>query len=206
MTSPVTGKVWMDRNLGATRVATSKTDYLAYGSLFQWCRGVDGHQLINWTSSTSGTPVNGTTTTLSGSTTPGHSNFITNTTSPNDWLSTQRTDGSLWWNGTAAGANNPCYTGYHVPTYAEWNNELSGIPASGQDDWLYGKLKLPLAGQRSYNASAVLSNTGINGCYWSSTAYNGTVGTYDLYFYNGQGVVTAIVARAPGFSIRCIKD
>jgi len=206
MTSPITGKVWMDRNLGATRVATSKTDYLAYGSLFQWCRGVDGHQLINWTSSTSGTPVNGTTNTLSGSTTPGHSNFITNTTSPNDWLSTQRTDGSLWWNGTAAGANNPCYTGYHVPTYAEWNNELSGIPASGQDDWLYGKLKLPLAGQRSYNASASLGSTGTSGCYWSSTAYNGTVGTYDLYFYNGQGVVTAIVARAPGFSIRCIKD
>ena len=33
-----TGKVWMDRNLGAGRVATSSTDTEAYGDLYQWGR------------------------------------------------------------------------------------------------------------------------------------------------------------------------
>tara|TARA_B110000090_G_scaffold89704_1_gene101755 strand:- start:8070 stop:8588 length:519 start_codon:yes stop_codon:yes gene_type:complete len=50
VTSP-TGQVWMDRNLGATQVATSSTDHLAYGNLYQWGRALDGHQVIVWTSS-----------------------------------------------------------------------------------------------------------------------------------------------------------
>jgi hypothetical protein len=39
-----TGKIWMDRNLGASRVATSVSDTLAYGDLYQWGRGTDGHE------------------------------------------------------------------------------------------------------------------------------------------------------------------
>ena len=31
-----TGKVWMDRNLGASRKAQSVDDYMAYGQLYQW--------------------------------------------------------------------------------------------------------------------------------------------------------------------------
>ncbi|MFZ1451482.1 MAG: hypothetical protein WAT20_02205, partial [Ferruginibacter sp.] len=42
--NPITGKIWMDRNLGASRVATSSTDDLAYGDLYQWGRLTDGHQ------------------------------------------------------------------------------------------------------------------------------------------------------------------
>ena len=45
VTNPTTGRVWMDRNLGATQVATSRTDAAAYGDLYQWGRGTDGHQL-----------------------------------------------------------------------------------------------------------------------------------------------------------------
>ena len=39
-----TGKVWMDRNLGAAQVATSATDEAAYGDLYQWGRPEDGHE------------------------------------------------------------------------------------------------------------------------------------------------------------------
>jgi hypothetical protein len=42
--NPITGRVWMDRNLGASRVATSSTDEAAYGDLYQWGRFGDGHQ------------------------------------------------------------------------------------------------------------------------------------------------------------------
>ncbi|MGV4470712.1 hypothetical protein ACQ1PY_10240, partial [Ornithobacterium rhinotracheale] len=60
------GRTWLNNNLGAdyanvnsphfnpTQQATSKTDYKAYGSMFQWGREANGHELVDWTSSTSG--------------------------------------------------------------------------------------------------------------------------------------------------------
>jgi hypothetical protein len=85
-----TGKVWLNNNLGAdynnmskpsfnpSQQGTSSTDHRAYGSLYQWGRLSDGHELINWSSATAGTPVNGSTGTLSGTDTPGSNLFITN--------------------------------------------------------------------------------------------------------------------------------
>lgn len=71
ITSAVTGKKkWMDRNLGASRVATASNDRMAYGHLFQWGRPADGHQLVNYTSSTNGAGVNGKTKTLATSDVP----------------------------------------------------------------------------------------------------------------------------------------
>lgn len=43
-----TGRTWEDRNLGADHVASSVTDYTAYGSLFQWGRAADGHEVVEW--------------------------------------------------------------------------------------------------------------------------------------------------------------
>jgi uncharacterized protein (TIGR02145 family) len=193
------GRIWMDRNIGATRAATSSTDYLAYGSLFQWCRAADGHELIAWTSSTSGTGVNGTTSTLSSSISPGHSLFIINSTSPMDWLSTQQTDGSLWWNGTAVGANNPCPTGYHVPTYAEWNAELPYITNAAT---AYSVLKLTIAGYRDFSNGSLYSiSTGTG--YWTSTV-NGTAVWAMGCGSNYGGMYSQL--RAYGFCVRCIKN
>ena len=76
------GNVWLNNNLGAnyanlnhsqfnpTKQATASNDHHAYGSLFQWGRYSDGHELMNWSSSTSGTG-SGTTTTNATSDTPG---------------------------------------------------------------------------------------------------------------------------------------
>ena len=80
------GNTWLNNNLGAdysnvnhasfdlTQQATAYDDHLAYGSLYQWGRFSDGHELITW-SGTSGTPVNGTTSTNAN--VPGHGDFIT---------------------------------------------------------------------------------------------------------------------------------
>jgi hypothetical protein len=54
------GKYWLDRNLGAKRVATAVNDSEAYGYYYQWGRGNDGHQF----------PTSATTTTLSSTDTP----------------------------------------------------------------------------------------------------------------------------------------
>ena len=194
------GRTWMDRNLGATQVATSSTDYLAYGSLYQWCRASDGHEQINWTSSSTGTAVNGTTGTLSSSTNPGHSLFIINSTSPYDWLNTQQSDGSLWWNGSVVGANNPCPTGYHVPTYNEWNTELTYITNSTT---AHSVMKLIMAGERYYSSGSP-ANAGNFGRCWSSTvngmeAWPMGIATTSVYMSTGGH-------RTFGFNVRCIKD
>ena len=107
------GKIWLDRNLGAEQVATSSTDYLAYGDLFQWGRAADGHQ-VRTSSATS---------TNSSSDDPGHDNFILEPSSPFDWRSSQ--NNSLWQGGS--GINNPCPPGFRLPTEAEWEAERVSI-------------------------------------------------------------------------------
>src|SRR6056297_394486 len=42
--NPTTGKIWMDKNLGASQVATASDDEDAYGDLYQWGRAADGHE------------------------------------------------------------------------------------------------------------------------------------------------------------------
>ncbi|MGA1583494.1 MAG: hypothetical protein ACO4CH_09580, partial [Saprospiraceae bacterium] len=44
VTNPLTGKTWMDRNLGASQVADSSSDANSYGDWYQWGRFADGHQ------------------------------------------------------------------------------------------------------------------------------------------------------------------
>ena len=83
----ITGKVWMDRNLGASQIATSSTDANSYGDLYQWGRGSDGHQCRT----------SATTATLSSTDVPGNANFILASNSPYDWRSPQNT--SLWQGG-----------------------------------------------------------------------------------------------------------
>jgi hypothetical protein len=86
-----TQKVWLDRNLGATQVATSSTDSNAYGDLYQWGRPFDGHQSrtsLTHDGDTLGKP---STQYESGA---WDGKFITTNTSPNDWLNPQ--DDNLW--------------------------------------------------------------------------------------------------------------
>ncbi|HEX2628107.1 MAG TPA: hypothetical protein VHM26_03825, partial [Chitinophagaceae bacterium] len=46
LTSAVTGRRWLDRNLGAPDVPNAADDFANYGDMFQWGRLADGHQLV----------------------------------------------------------------------------------------------------------------------------------------------------------------
>ena len=193
-----TGKIWMDRNLGATRVATSNTDYLAYGSLYQWGRGSDGHQLIDYINDFVGDPVNGTTLTLSTSDTPNDALFIMPSASPFDWRSGQ--NASLWQG--VNGINNPCPSGYRIPTEIELNAERLAFSTMDDAGAFASPHKLPIPGYR-HLSDGTMNGTSSFGYYWSSTVNGAEVQV--LYFRIGfAGMIAA--DRAFGLSVRCIKN
>jgi hypothetical protein len=185
--NPITGAIWMDRNLGATQVATSVTDSAAYGDLYQWGRAADGHQLRT----------SDTTSTLSSSETPGHGKYILNL--QGDWRSPQ--DSTLWQG--VDGVNNPCPSGYRVPTVAEWTAEKSTWSSNNYNGAFDSPLKLTAGGQR-LDGDGSLANVGTLANYWTSTVNdsNGSqvCGALSFYSYIGGNY------RASGNSVRCIKD
>ena len=199
--NPTTGKIWMDRNLGATQVATVYNDHLAYGSLFQWGRGADGHQVINRSGANTGTVANGATTgPYNGGDTPPNALFITVANSPFDWRSTQ--NNSLWQG--VNGTNNPCPSGYRLPTQAEWVAEINSWTSQNAAGAFASPLKLTTAGYRKRD-NATLSNIGDTAIYWSSTV-SGAL-SFSLNFTSTSSTATMITdIRARGCSVRCIKN
>jgi uncharacterized protein (TIGR02145 family) len=191
--NPTTGEIWMDRNLGASQVATSSTDANAYGDLYQWGRAADGHE--DRASSTTST--NATTAV------PNDGNawdglFITEGSSPYDWLTPQ--DDNLWQG--VSGTNNPCPSGYRLPTEAEWDAERQSWSSNNAAGAFASPLKLPVAGYRDHSNGS-LNYVGSDGRYWSSSVS----GTYasNLLFYSSDADMY-VNYRADGYSVRCLKD
>lgn len=188
VTSP-TGRIWMDRNLGASRAATSSLDIHAYGDLYQWGRAADGHQ----------GRTSGTTSTLSGSNQPGHGSFILPPNiSPWDWRSPQN---NTLWQGVN-GINNPCPVGYRLPTQAEWEAERQSWSSNNAAGAFASPLRLPLAGYRS-GSSGSLFSVGTFSHYWSGTA-DGTT-AWSLGFSSSNSQLNSSY-RALGYSVRCLKN
>jgi uncharacterized protein (TIGR02145 family) len=188
VTNPTTGEIWMDRNLGATQVATSSTDAAAYGDLYQWGRGTDGHQIRT----------SATTITLSSTDAPGHGDFIVAPSYPYDWRSPQ--NDNLWQG--VSGTNNPCPTGYRIPTEAEWDAERASWSTNNSAGAFASPLKLPVAGMRDNSGS--LLHVDSQGFYWSnSLIYDSHSVGLNFWF-----ITTYLTAseRAIGNSVRCIKD
>jgi uncharacterized protein (TIGR02145 family) len=199
-----TGKIWMDRNLGASQVATSSTDHLAYGSLYQWGRGTDGHELVNWipghVGQDGGAGVNGTTSTLSSTDTPGNSRFIiTSTAQFVDWRSGQ--NNNLWQG--VNGINNPCPSGFRIPTGAEWSAEIASWSSQNNTGAFASPLKLTMAGQRNDGAGFFFA--GQIGYYWSSTTVTTKAQALSFSPSNANLSVSGDF-RGNGYSIRCIRN
>ncbi len=118
--------------------------------------------------------------------------------SPYDWRSPQNTN--LWQGVT--GVNNPCPSGYRLPTETELDLERSGWSSNNAAGALASPLKLPMAGGRHYSIGS-LNLVGLFGCYWSDKVSGsnswglGFLSTY-AYMSNFQ--------RAAGYSVRCLKD
>jgi uncharacterized protein (TIGR02145 family) len=189
VTNPATGKIWMDRNLGATQVATSSTDANSYGDLYQWGRRADGHQCRT----------SATTTTLSSSDQPANGNFILASSSPGDWRSPQNVN---LWQSDVNGVNNPCPSGYRLPTETEITAERLSWSQQSSAGAFASPLKLPMAGSR-FNSDGSLNSVGTLGFYWSSTV-SGTYSRYLRFSSSDAGIY--VHNRASGLAVRCLKD
>lgn len=186
ITSPKTGKIWMDRNLGASRAATSSKDEQAFGDLYQWGRDADGHQKRN----------SSTTETLSTSNSPGHGEFII---SSRNWRSPK--NGDLWQG--VYGINNPCPHGYRIPTIAELEDELDTDSFSSITAF---ETPLKLVSADSRNILGSIGSHGYYGNYWSSTINGGDSKYWWFNDNSSSGFIGNIGMRAEGLSVRCIKD
>jgi uncharacterized protein (TIGR02145 family) len=182
----------MDRNLGATQVATSSTDANAYGDLYQWGRRSDGHQCRN----------SAITGTLSSIDQPTHGDFIFAPfapSSPSDWRNPQNTN---LWQGVN-GVNNPCPIGYRLPTVIELDAERTSWSSNNAAGAFASQLKFPMAGLR-HHSNGSLTLLGTYGYNWGSTLYQDL--SKVLVFYNSNSILNGGSQRAYGFSVRCIKN
>ncbi|MGP2570036.1 FISUMP domain-containing protein [Ornithobacterium rhinotracheale] len=227
---PITGpdgKTWLNNNLGAeyarvgsphfnpVQQATSKTDWKAYGSLFQWQRNPDGHELINWSSSTSGAPKYTGSGSISNSwTNAGTNQFIPFDGSSsygwvNNTLNGASTQKDLWQSG---GTTNPCPSGYHVPTHTEQmalhdaiTGKSNGTSGSNSNVmWNETVLRLPASGFRGVNGGDI-SRQVTDGNYWSSK-YRIRNSAWYLYFNSNSANANHFDYHTLGFSVRCLKD
>ena len=181
---------WLDRNLGATRVAEDLRDASGYGDLFQWGRLADGHQLRTSTN----------ISTLSSTDVPGNANFILPSSAPYDWRNPQ--NNNLWQG--VNGTNNVCPTGFRLPTAAEFEEERKVFPGGPNGPGGYASpLKLTLAGFHFF-LNQNIGDEGIQGQYWTS---NLTPENNAQYFYitNGQAG-EGNWPRAVAASVRCIRN
>jgi uncharacterized protein (TIGR02145 family) len=185
--NPITGKTWMDRNLGASQVAISSTDASSYGDLYQWGRRSDGHQCRN----------SATTSTLSSTDQPAHGNFIVAPNTPFDWRSPQ--NANLWQG--VSGVNNPCPNGYRIPTETELNNERMNWISNNTSGAFVSQLKFTASGYRSSNGTII--NPGADGYYWTYTVNSNVSRNLDVYISNANMNITS---RSNALSVRCIKD
>jgi hypothetical protein len=198
VTNPITGKTWMDRNLGASRAAIRSTDSLAYGDLYQWGRSSDGHQCRNSEVTYLSSTIDYT----------GNNKFISCQTSQfGDWRNPQNPN--LWQQSDTI--NNPCPIGYRVPTKSELDNERISWLTNNSIGAFNSNLKLPLTGFRHKGDGSIQHTTDV-GVYWSNTisilewgGYIGLNNSNSLHFQDNAAHIESYV-RGEGKAVRCVKN
>jgi len=126
--------------------------------------------------------------------------------------------GTTWDNSIPEGdtwgkVNDPCPTGWRVPTLEELQSLVAAgsewVTENGVDGRISGgdgkTVFFPAAGNRSGSVGSLV-NVGSDVRYWSSTPRPGnSEGAYSLYFISANADTT-FSHRSVGFSVRCVSE
>ena len=216
------GTVWAPVNCGykaPTVIDGETTDKgFPYGKLYQWGRKYGQGYSVDYDSESQ--IFNAPVSALVGQDASMADYFFVGSS---DWVETR--DGAMWNSGTENAPvktiNDPCPTGWRVPTYSEltilinakssWttNEGQKGYWFSGVSDIEYdapveedAKVFFPAAGTRRYSDGSAIYR-GNYGYYWSSRP--GSNGAYGLYFYSSYASMS-YYDRANGYSVRCVQE
>lgn len=209
------GKIWLNNNLGAnyanvdssifnlTQQATSSTDINAMGSLFQWGRKADGHELVIRDLSISSVPTfkYGRVNTQI----PTWSATIPNPVeSLGDWTSATVPAGVNRL--LASSPNNPCPQGFKVPTKPEMQAVVTAAGGANQLFVTTKKLRLTIGGHGGGNSPYVVNTT--VPAYWLSDGFSGSPYWAANSFYSNTfyGAGTGNMDVTYGKSVRCIQQ
>jgi uncharacterized protein (TIGR02145 family) len=207
------GRVWMDRNLGAHRAAETFNDCRAYGNNFQWGRLADGHHEIEWYSDSSAARLNGSTatgTSFNNDQPPTDQFIVPSGSYQYDWRNPKNDD--LWQDGL----NDPCPTGFRLPTTEEWQAETAAAGIEDGYDAFNSTLKMTFTGYWGVydyqqtnirHAGDPANDSDSEGNYWSSSpaTSHGGRGAHNFYFTRSY-ISHGGPYRGYGLSVRCIED
>jgi len=198
--SPYTGKVWLDRNIGAARVCQTFDDTACYGDYYQWGRNTDGHEDFR----------SDTTTTLATAMYPVQptsiaDKFIINNSNPHDWVASGVDDDGATRiaNWSKTDGSSVCPEGFRVPTAEELSAELldtGSAEIQNREDAFNSFLKLPSAGTRT---SSMLNLDAAG--YISASSIQGSNSKL-LYFGSANNAQITTGYIYPGRSVRCIQN
>ena len=199
LASPYTGRVWLDRNLGASKVCTSSKDADCYGGLYQWGRNDDGHEDRKNDEKSS---------VLASSITNANTDLFIANSGGSDWVGanvdsngSKRAD--AWVDG---GSNDICPAGFSVPTEAELTAETTGAKITISTEAASSFLKIPAAGLRNSSGSNAFQNVNDTIFMWVRSARSNSTRSMRLGVFSFSISLYNSDQRSRGLSVRCIRD
>lgn len=222
------GSVWLQQNLGSSRVATAVDDAQSYGDLYQWGRWTDGHEkrmpvfsrtitaaepnpnnpaglIKQWGANVNPYYYHSSNTWWYSSTTQFNGANLTDTWSAASPALATATNGC-----------DPCRlllgSTWRLPTQPEYigllnNSFVTGTAISNLNSGFNSHLKFSAGGYRD-RFSTSIGDIGSNGYYWTSTAISAN--NSQVYYLRLGTIINSYSLtgdwRGYGYSIRCKKD
>ena len=198
----ITGRVWLDRNLGASQVCTVSDDPLCYGDYYQWGRNYDGHEKRD----------SDTNETQADNVTNAGNQFIIK---HYEWVSEDADDfdgSTRSTNWSSIDGSSICPAGFRVPDMDELLDEQAswGDPDSSFDGDAASAFESPLkwgvGGIRDWYDGTIIGVE--RGHYWSSTPALGLDGDprAKKMRFDSDSTDRTFYLRAGGVAIRCIQN